>query len=120
MYLNLGVCMLLKDFKITRIENVDFNSTVEEFKSKVAEEINFLKENIGKHYYFICDLNIRLSNVTGLLTELVFSGITLPDSSTLKDSGLREGYVVHVFQRKEKGIPFRSNEIMKIPFTCAM
>ncbi|XP_065225277.1 ubiquitin-like protein 7 isoform X2 [Planococcus citri] len=80
MYLNLGVCMLLKDFKITRVENVNFDSTVEDFKTKVAEEVNFLKENI----------------------ELVFSGLPLSDSSTLKDCGLREGYVVHVFQKKEK------------------
>ena len=43
--------MLLKDFKITRIDNVDFNSTVEDFKVKVAKEINFLKENIGTYVF---------------------------------------------------------------------
>lgn len=47
MHLNLGVCMLLKDFKIMRIDNVNLDSTVCELKNNVAEKINFLEENIG-------------------------------------------------------------------------
>ena len=47
MYLNLGLFMTLKDFKLLRIEDVDFDSTIDEFKNKVAENVNFLKENIG-------------------------------------------------------------------------
>lgn len=54
MYLNLGVCIVLKDFKITRIDDVNFDSTIEDFKTKVAEKVNFLKENIGKFMNYNC------------------------------------------------------------------
>lgn len=39
--------MILKNFKLSRIENVDFDITVDSFKNRVAEEINFPKEAIG-------------------------------------------------------------------------
>lgn len=56
MYLNLGLSIAPKDFKLFRIEDVDFESTVDNFKSRVAEKVNFLKENIGKKRIIIISL----------------------------------------------------------------
>lgn len=52
--------MILKDFHLSRIENVDFDCTVGEFKGRVAEHINFLKDNIGKLTTFCPILPISL------------------------------------------------------------
>lgn len=52
--------MILKDFHLSRIENVDFDSTVGEFKGRVAEQINFFKENIGKLLTIFCTLSCFL------------------------------------------------------------
>lgn len=86
MYLNLGISMILKNFKLSRIENIDFDISVDSFKNRVAEEINFPKEAI----------------------ELTYCGTILEDSSTLKSNGLREGFVVNVMQKKERANPATS------------
>ncbi|KAK7574004.1 hypothetical protein V9T40_011195 [Parthenolecanium corni] len=84
--------MILKDFHLSRIENVDFDSTVGEFKGRVAEQINFFKENI----------------------EIAYCGMILKESTTLKENGLQQGFVVNVLQKKEKDIlapPISSAEL---------
>uniref|UniRef100_A0A023F8R5 Putative ubiquitin-like 7 bone marrow stromal cell-derived n=1 Tax=Triatoma infestans TaxID=30076 RepID=A0A023F8R5_TRIIF len=79
----LGVRTSLYDFKRIKLENVDFDSKVENFKAEVSRKANIPKDSL----------------------ELVYCGNILSDDSTLRGSGIKPGVMVHVLKKKTKEVP---------------
>ncbi|XP_073979135.1 ubiquitin-like protein 7 isoform X2 [Rhodnius prolixus] len=79
----LGVRTSLYDFKKIKLENVDFDSKVENFKCEVSRKANIPKDSL----------------------ELVYCGNILSDDSTLRGSGIKPGVMVHVLKKKTKELP---------------
>ncbi|BES88267.1 Ubiquitin-like 7 (Bone marrow stromal cell-derived) [Nesidiocoris tenuis] len=76
----LGVRMTSFDFQRIKMENVNFDSRIKEFKNEVSQKANIARESL----------------------ELVYCGNILDDESTLRSSGIKAGVMIHVLKKKEK------------------
>lgn len=47
-----------------------------------------------------------MSSYNHIFAEIAYCGMILKESTTLKENGLQQGFVVNVLQKKEKGISF--------------
>uniref|UniRef100_A0A0A9YLF5 Ubiquitin-like protein 7 n=1 Tax=Lygus hesperus TaxID=30085 RepID=A0A0A9YLF5_LYGHE len=79
----LGVRMTSFDFQRIKMENVDFNSKIHEFKNEVSKKANIARESL----------------------ELVYCGNILDDDRTVRDSGIKAGVMIHVLKKKAKEAP---------------
>jgi len=79
----LGARMSPFDFQRFKIENVDFEKKIDDFKTDVSQTANIPKDSL----------------------ELVYCGNILDDDMSLSDCGLKPGVMVHVLKKKAKEIP---------------
>ncbi|XP_075221282.1 ubiquitin-like protein 7 [Lycorma delicatula] len=79
----LGIRLSLYDFQRVKLENVDFETKIEQFKIEVSKKANLPKESL----------------------ELVYCGNILDDEASLSSSGLKPGVMVHVLKKKAKEAP---------------